>query len=328
LDLRPLELGELVDRSAGFWRAHWKSLFRLYLGFQLVQYLALRAFELASRAWFPVLRGGRLTNEAMRGDPEALLGQFLVAGPAMLALTVLLAALTHALSVAGSAYVIPNLLGRGATVGSAVKRMADRLGATLGLVGLSFAWFIGWGLLAVLPGAGLLGLTIAVESQALKALFLALALLWMMFAGLALVLIYVVRFATAGQVLAMEEAGAFAAYRRAGALSSGTIKEGALGLVKLRLTLIITVVSVILLVVALMGGLPALIIQGYYGKVFDPVNADPDAVPQLLLVPAQLLQLVVGSLVAPLYAVTMGWFYVDMRMRREGLDLELKLGPK
>lgn len=328
MDLRPLELGELVDRSAGFWRTHWKSLFRLYLGFQLVQYVALRGFELAARAWFPVLRGGRLTNEAMRGDTEALVRQLLFAAPAMLALTLLLAVLTHALSVAGSAYVIPNLLGGTATVGGAIKRMFDRIGATLGLVGLSIAWFTGWGLLTLLPAAGLIGATIVVENQGLKAISLALAMLWLMFATMALVLTYVVRFATAGQVIAMEEVGALGAYRRSGALSSGTIREGVLGLVKLRLTLIITVVSVILLVMALMGGMPALIIQGYYGKVFDPVNADPDAVPQLLLVPAQLLQLVVGSLVAPLYAVTMGWFYVDMRMRREGLDLELKLGPK
>jgi hypothetical protein len=82
------------------------------------------------------------------------------------------------------------------------------------------------------------------------------------------------------------------------------------------------------MVVSIVGSLPALIIEGYYGRPFDPANADPDAVPQLLLVPAQLLSLVLGSIVAPLYAVAMGWFYVDMRMRREGLDLELKLGAK
>jgi hypothetical protein len=121
---------------------------------------------------------------------------------------------------------------------------------------------------------------------------------------------------------------AVGAFRRAGALSSGRVGEGLLGLVKLRLTLVITVVGVILLVVTIVGSLPALFVQGYYGRVFDPANADPDAVPQLLLVPAQLLQLAFGSVVAPLYAVAMGWFYFDMRMRREGLDLELKLSAK
>jgi hypothetical protein len=328
VDLRPLGLGELVDRSAAVWRTHWKPLFRLYLGFQLLQYVVFRAFELVARTWFPILRGGRAANEAMRANPEQLLQQGLIAAPIILVLALLLTVITHSLSVAGAAYAVPILYGRTATVAGAVGRLFQRFGATLGLVGLSLGWLVGWGLVALLPTVVAVVLAVVIDNDALKVALAVLGSLWAMGALLAVLLGYVVRFAIAGPVIAMDEVGAGGAYRRAGALSSGRIGEGLLGLVKLRLALVITVVGVILMVVSIVGSLPALIIEGYYGRPFDPANADPDAVPQLLLVPAQLLSLVLGSIVAPLYAVAMGWFYVDMRMRREGLDLELKLGAK
>lgn len=328
VDLRPLGLGELVDRSAAVWRAHWKPLFRLYLGFQLAQYVLLRIFELLTKSYFPFLRGGRVTQEALRGDPDQLLQQMAIAAPVVLLLTLALTLLTQALTVAGSAYVIPILQSRESSVGAAMRRLSARLGTTLGLVALSMGWLAGWGLVSLIPTLGLFGLAIGVESQALKAIAVVLGMLWMMLALLVILLAYVVRFATAAQVIAMEEVSGLGAYRRSRALSSGRVGEGALGLVKLRLALVITVVGIIVFVVLMLGSLPTLIIQGVYGKAFDPANADPDAVPQLLKVPADLLQIVISSLVNPLSAVALSLFYVDMRMRREGLDLELKLGQQ
>jgi hypothetical protein len=41
------------------------------------------------------------------------------------------------------------------------------------------------------------------------------------------------------------------------------------------------------------------------------------------VVPAQLLQVIAGAAISPLYVVFQVIFYVDMRVRREGLDLEL-----
>lgn len=326
MDLRPLGLGELVDRSAAVWRAHWKPLFRLYLGFQLVQYAILRVFELSARAWFPVLRGGRATTEALRADSAEVVTQLAIAAPVALGLTLALTLLTQSLTVAGSAYVIPILQSRESSVGAALRRLVARFGTTLGLVALSIGWLAGWGLVSMIPTLGFFGLAIGVDNQAFKAVAVVLGMLWLMFALLVILLAYVVRFATAGQVIAMEEVTALGAYRRSKELSSGRVGEGALGVVKLRLALVITVVGIIVLVVSLVGSLPTLTIQAIYGKAFDPANADPDAVPQLLKVPADLLQLLVSSLVTPLSAVALGLFYVDMRMRREGLDLELKLG--
>ena len=74
-----------------------------------------------------------------------------------------------------------------------------------------------------------------------------------------------------------------------------------------------------------MAGVPALTIQAIWGNVFDPMNQTPDLVPQTLLVPAQLLQIVAQALVAPLLGVAMTAFFIDTQVRREGLDLALAL---
>ena len=46
-DLRPLELGELIDRTISFWRAHLKPLFALGVGFQLVIYALSKAVSVS-----------------------------------------------------------------------------------------------------------------------------------------------------------------------------------------------------------------------------------------------------------------------------------------
>ena len=48
-------------------------------------------------------------------------------------------------------------------------------------------------------------------------------------------------------------------------------------------------------------------------------------VPAYLMVPAELLNLAVSAVMYPLYVAFQTLFYADMRMRREGLDLELQL---
>ena len=52
--LRPLGLGELIDRSINFWRAHWKPLFQLLLAFQLVEGIVLAGAQGVGRAFFPL----------------------------------------------------------------------------------------------------------------------------------------------------------------------------------------------------------------------------------------------------------------------------------
>ena len=69
IDLRPLTLKEGVDRSASLWRTHWKSLFKLYLGFQLGQFVLLKSWELLTMRFFPLVRNGPQLTEALKVEP-------------------------------------------------------------------------------------------------------------------------------------------------------------------------------------------------------------------------------------------------------------------
>jgi hypothetical protein len=108
-------------------------------------------------------------------------------------------------------------------------------------------------------------------------------------------------------------------------LISGRVGPGFLGWVKVRATILVTVVALLVFVVMLVSGLPALVVQVSYGNLFDPTHATPQAIPQGMLVPAELLEVLVQAVFSPMYIAFAGLFYADMRVRREGLDLELAL---
>src|SRR5687767_5626309 len=143
IDLRPLTLGELVDRSAALWRAHWKSLFKLYLGFQLGQFLVLKSWEVISRLYFPLGRGGPRMIEAMQSEPEQALrdlGGSLIGLAGVVGIYVLVGYFT---GIAGTAFIWPRMLSRTATVSESLRRAVARLGTTLRF----FFLMIGWSLI-------------------------------------------------------------------------------------------------------------------------------------------------------------------------------------
>jgi hypothetical protein len=78
------------------------------------------------------------------------------------------------------------------------------------------------------------------------------------------------------------------------------------------------------LVIMVAGGTPAFLVQFAYGNAFSR-NPTPEAVPQSLAIPAELLQVVVQALFGSIAMTLASLFYVDMRVRREGLDIESQL---
>ena len=72
-ELRPLALGEIIDRAATFWRRHFKTLFLLSLGFNLVSYILSKAMQLALLRDYPAIQ------EAARSGDLAVLGVYYAA---------------------------------------------------------------------------------------------------------------------------------------------------------------------------------------------------------------------------------------------------------
>ena len=323
--LRPLGLGELIDRSVNFWRAHWKPLFQLMLGFQLVEVTVLALAQGLGQALFPLARDA----EALKNSPDAALPDVL--GTVALFTVAVLASLLVA-QVAGVAtthFSFSRLTARGQpNGGDAFRHAAARLGTTTGTFLLSMGWSFLVMLLLMLPATGLgagavaLGLS---NQRAAATVIGVLAALALILGTVVLFVWFAIRFILVSQIIAVESLGAFAAFRRANALSSGRVYAGPGGLVKLRLTVLVTIVGLILIIMSALNSMPMLFAGVAFGANLTPGHTINDVVPLWVLLPLQLLQSVLGAMLVPLYVVFQTFFYTDMRVRREGLDLELAL---
>ncbi|HYV46340.1 MAG TPA: hypothetical protein VFA20_15835, partial [Myxococcaceae bacterium] len=178
----------------------------------------------------------------------------------------------------------------------------------------------------MLPGAGVFGIILAALPSPVVAGILGVVGAGLLVLGMLAGLLWcVLRFLLTCQVLAVEDVSGLQAIRRSGGLISGRVGPGFLGWVKVRATILVTVVALLVFVVMLVSGLPALVVQVSYGNLFDPTHATPQAIPQGMLVPAELIEVLVQAVFSPMYIAFAGLFYADMRVRREGLDLELAL---
>jgi hypothetical protein len=327
LNLRPLRLGELIDRSASFWREHWKPLFVLALGFQLVDFILLKVNEVLSRRFFPVLTSDLAALS--KGNPVETLGQLAGALSLVVAVALAMMLVSQVAGVATTHYVYPRLLQRpGPNLRTALIRALKRLGTITLAFLLSIGWTLVVGLGFFVPGAALAVGSVAVQrsgAQVPAAVMLVLAGLVLLLGFVALVLWFLIRFLLTAQVVALEDAGALQVFRRTAALSSGRVEPGPLGLVKVRLMVLVTIIGLLLLILSLVAYLPTLALGTIYGGPLQPGQHIEQFVPHVVLVPVQLTQVAVGALFAPLFVVFQVVFYVDMRVRREGLDLELKL---
>ena len=323
--LRPLGLGELIDRSVNFWRAHWKPLFTLMLGFQLVEGTLIAVTQGLARVLFPLARDpDALNNRPAEALPDLLgtMGLFTVAIlGALLVAQVAGVATTHFSFSRLTSAARPN-------AGDAFRHASARLGTTTLTFLLTMAWSVLVMIVLMLPALALGAGAVALGSSEQRAAAIALGVL----AGLALlvstvvlVLWFAIRFILVSQIIAIEPLGALGTFRRADALSSGRVERGLTGLVKVRLTILVTIVGLVLFIMSMLASFPTLIAGAIFGANFTPGHTLNDVVPLSVLLPLQLIQSVLGAVLAPLYVVFQTFFYTDMRVRREGLDLEMAL---
>ncbi|WP_225411476.1 hypothetical protein [Stigmatella hybrida] len=324
---RPLALGEMIDRSATFWRAHLKPLFLLSFGFELVNYILTKTVVLSLERSTALLQD----NAAIQSDPFAVLGEAGVVLATSSALWLVLIWNYWLATLAVTRYVVPHQLGENARPSDGLRRGWAQVVPLTGAYFLSQLWALGAVLLMVLPGAVLLGVGFLVArdgagASSLVGIVLLSGGALLAFLGfLAAILWYFLRFSLLAPVFAMEDLGAVAAFRRSGRLISGRVQAGFLGLVKVRAMILLTVMSGILIAISFVSGLPAWIVRLSYANPFDPASVAANPIPQTLLVPVELFQVVGQSLFTPLALVFSAMFYLDMRMRREGLDLERRL---
>ncbi|MFE2727535.1 hypothetical protein [Kitasatospora sp. NPDC059327] len=288
IPLRPLGLGELLDGSVSTIRKHWRTTLGLSLGVAVVEQAAVTGTQLA-------VKGDT-------GDLTPVLSA-LVSLPVTMLLSVVAAALL-------TMVVSRAILGQSATVRDAWRDARPRLlqltGLTLltGLIGagivlLGFAPMIGY----LLTGA---------DEPAIAALLFVVGLLSVPVA----VWIWI-QLSLAAPALMLEKQGVRTALSRSRRLVRGSWWRifGINILSQLMAGIVAGIISVPFTVVGLVLG---------FDDLAGQVDAgDPATLPTAVLITTAIAGVIASTLTIPFTATIGVLLYVDQRIRREALDIEL-----
>jgi hypothetical protein len=146
LDLRPLSLGEILDRTFSLYRKH----FLLFVGISAIPQTLVLAVNLAQTFFMKMPTVPRVppAEQFQLTSPAGIVG-FLIG--AVLGVIVFFAA--YLFSQGGTVYAVSELyLGRTTTIGAALGRVRGQLGSLLGVIILNGLAVMGATLLLIIPG--------------------------------------------------------------------------------------------------------------------------------------------------------------------------------
>ncbi|MFD5321848.1 hypothetical protein [Streptomyces sp. NPDC127098] len=296
IPLRPLGVGEILDGAVSTARAHWRTVLAIALPIaiviQLLSSMALHTWLSDSSGFSALENNPNPTEEELRDAFGDLLGFGSVTGVATLLGNVLATAM---LTIVVSRAV----LGRGVTVGEAWRDSRGRLLRLLGLVLLVPLIAV----LAVLVPALLFGLG-GSEFAALGA-----------FGGVILAVWLWTQFSLAAPALMLERQGSFAAMRRSWKLVTGSWWR-VFGIQLLILVLLTIVSGIIEFPTTLVAEVVAGGGSGFLEGSLTEMSWSYLAITGVGAV-------IASGITLPISAGVTALLYIDQRIRREALDIEL-----
>jgi hypothetical protein len=314
VDLRPLTTSELIDRGFALYRAHFVGFFLLAL---LCQIVLLATSQPLTSAMKVVPAGGALLE---RPGAE-LIGLGIPVGIWLAGQVV-----TFGFEVVITFYLSQAYLGQMPSIKTSLARLMTCLGATIWtsvlnmmLIGATLAFpFLAYAAAYIYsklyPPEDLLGLS----------LFGGAALL-LIVASLAPVLIVFMRLMATVPAVAIEGLSGWKAVKRSSQLVRYDPGLGILYWGEMRLSFLLLPLFVIEMLVLSLTSLPVTLQQineilrhGGGGQIAAP--------PDSTVILSEILTFLAVSLLLPLYSIATTLFYYDVRIRREGFDLEVMAG--
>lgn len=299
IPLRPLGLGEILDGAVSAMRAHWRTVLGITL---TVSVLSEIAITLANRYVLPEppsIDGDATGSEALRQAVDSMRWT-LISNIAPTLITMVATLFTASVL---TVVVSRSVLGRPVTLSDAWGEARPRIAQLLGLTVLLTLMTSGIVAVGLLPGLLLGGAAGA-----------GLAFLGLM-AGGAVAVWLMVRFALATPALMLERQSITAALRRSAKLVKGAWWR-TLGI--LMLTGLLT------LVVAVIIAIPFTVIAiAVNGGGLDTLTESASEVGWSFLVITGIGAIITSTLTYPLSAGVVALLYIDQRIRREALDVDL-----
>ncbi|MCX5382106.1 glycerophosphoryl diester phosphodiesterase membrane domain-containing protein [Streptomyces sp. NBC_00083] len=300
IPLRPLGVGEILDGAVSTARAHWRTVLGLTLAVAVVAevaQLAATRFLLPEPTTIdPHATGTEAVNQALDSMQSSLLSLTppLIIGQLATLLTTAVLALVASRSV----------LGRPTTLGDTWAEARPRLLSLCGLLGLLIVMFGAITAVGVLPGV-LLGGGGGAALAALGGLAACAVTLWLY-----------IRFIFAGPALMLERQGIGQSLRRSAKLTNGSWW---------RIFGISMLAWLLSMIVAMIIALPfTAIAMALDSSSFDSIlnGSTPDFGWSYLIV-SGIGGVIASAVTYPLVGGVTALLYIDQRIRREALDLEL-----
>jgi hypothetical protein len=313
VDLRPLTTSELIDRGFTLYRAH-------FAGFLLLALLCQSA-PLLGQILATTLKLNPTQTDLVENPVTFFTKMGVLTGIALVAQVIV-----FCFEVVITFYVADAYLGRIPSVSHSLREFTTCATASVWtcvlnriLIGLTF----------IFPGVALAGLYIYLLLHPPVTFFTLLV-----FSGIALILLVVsiapvlivfMRLMLTVPALALERFSGWKSIKRSASLVRYDPGLGILYWGEMRLSFLLLPLFAIELLFLLLTSLPLTI--HHFGEIMrhgsgGEIAAPPDSV----MIMSQILTFLAGSLILPLYSIATTLFYYDIRIRREGFDLEFMSG--
>ncbi|ANZ18351.1 hypothetical protein SNOUR_25445 [Streptomyces noursei ATCC 11455] len=305
IPLRPLGVGEILDGAVATMRAHWRTVLGISL---IVAVISQTAVTVVTGLWFPSSGLGTVRDDGTRPPLRQVLSEMgnSLTGSAISALIGLLGTIiaTGMLTMVISRAV----LGRPVTAGGAWSDARGQLPRLLGLLVL---------LPLIISAVFMAGMTpgIIVTSSGSLGLGLGLMLLGLFAAGVVSIWLWV-RFSLASPALMLEKQGVIASMRRSAKLVRGSWWR-VLGVQLLAYLLI----SIVQFIIQIPATFVAFLIGGE--SLMDWADGTSNSTGWPFLIALGIGAIISSAITFPISAGVTSLLYVDQRIRREALDLEL-----
>ncbi|MEV0489738.1 DUF7544 domain-containing protein [Streptomyces atratus] len=300
IPLRPLGVGEILDGAVSTMRAHWRTVLGITL---TVSVIAQITIILVQRYLLPepaTVDPNVTGAEELRQAADAMQSSLINSAPSTLVALIATLFTTSMLTIVISRSVV----GRSVTLSEAWTEARPRLLQLLGLTLLLTLMAAAVMAVGVLPGV-LIGSAAGVALALLGFLAATTVIIWLM-----------VRFCLASPALMLERQSITVSMRRSAKLVRGAWwRTFGILLLTWLLTLIVT------LIIAIPFGIIAIILDGDGVGAF--LTGQPTDFGWPFLIISGIGEVIISTITYPLSAGVMALLYVDQRIRREALDLEL-----
>jgi hypothetical protein len=312
IDLRPLATSELIDRGFSLYRQNFAGLLLIALLSQAAPLLA----QVVTGALRLLPAANHVVTESSREIEDA--GLYLA-----IMLTALL--ISFLFGVAMTTYVSDAYLGAVPSLALSFRRLGRFFAGSIWTCLLNFALYgvtllfpflalaVGVVWYQSSPPASFLGFMLFVT--VMGALFVA---------SLVPLLVVFMRLMVTGPAIALERITGWAACRRSSALVRYDPGLGFFYWGETRLSLLLLPLFVIQMLASTLTAVPLIISQ--VNEMVQHGTAQFGNQADVIVVASQILTYLADALILPLYIIAVTLFYYDVRIRREGFDLEFLAG--